>query len=153
MQRYEYKVIPAPKKGQRAKGAKGSDGRFANALQTLMNVQAADGWQYLRADTLPCEERSGLTGRATVFQNVLVFSRDVAEPEMTAPIALIEQAHIEPVENEPTPAVDPVEEPEPAIKPTLEGVIRKSESNAPPSAPLGGVRKSSDDVVSPDADS
>ena len=85
MPRYEYKVVPAPKKGQRAKGIRGTEGKFANALQNLMNEQGADGWEYQRTDTLPCEERSGLRGKTTVFQNMLVFRRILAEGE-TAPI-------------------------------------------------------------------
>ncbi len=43
-----------------------------------MNAMGADGWEYQRTDTLPCEERVGLTGRTTVFQNMLVFRRAVA---------------------------------------------------------------------------
>jgi hypothetical protein len=78
MQRYEYKVVPAPKKGKRAKGVKGAEGRFAHALSECMNEMAAEGWDYLRTDTLPSEERSGLTGRATVFQTMLVFRREVS---------------------------------------------------------------------------
>ncbi|MEC7764278.1 MAG: DUF4177 domain-containing protein [Pseudomonadota bacterium] len=77
MKRYEYNVVPAPKKGKRAKGVKGAEARFAHALAECMNEMAADGWEYLRTDTLPSEERSGITGRATVFQNMLVFRREV----------------------------------------------------------------------------
>ncbi|MFT4149960.1 MAG: DUF4177 domain-containing protein [Paracoccaceae bacterium] len=75
MQCYEYKVIPAPTKGEKAKGVKTSADRFALTLTTLMNELGADGWSYVRADALPCEERAGLTGTKTTFVNVLVFSR------------------------------------------------------------------------------
>lgn len=37
---------------------------------------AAEGWEYVRAETLPSEERSGLAGRNTVYHNVLVFRRE-----------------------------------------------------------------------------
>jgi hypothetical protein len=84
MPRYEYKVVPAPKKGQRAKGVRGTEAKFANALQNLLNEYGADGWEYQRTDTLPCEERSGLRGKTTVFQNMLVFRRALAAGE-TAP--------------------------------------------------------------------
>ncbi len=84
MTQYEYKVVPAPKKGLKAKGAKSSEDRFANALQTAMNTLGASGWEYQRTDTLPCEERSGLTGRVTTFQNMLVFRRAVAVEETVA---------------------------------------------------------------------
>ncbi len=76
---YEYKVVPAPEKGLKGKGVKGPRERFANALQTVMNRLGADGWEYLRTDTLPSEERSGLTGSTTIYQNMLVFRRVVAE--------------------------------------------------------------------------
>ena len=40
-----------------------------------MNRLGADGWDYVRADALPCDERVGLTGTKTTFQNMLVFRR------------------------------------------------------------------------------
>ncbi len=89
---YEYKVVPAPARGLKAKGVKTSEDRFANALETAMNELAADGWEYLRADTLPCEQREGLMSKkSTVFQNMLVFRRAKAaarpapRPAVTAP--------------------------------------------------------------------
>ncbi len=75
---YEYKVVPAPEKGQKGKGVKGGRERFAHALETLMNSLGSEGWEYLRADTLPCEERAGLTGSTTTYQNMLVFRRERA---------------------------------------------------------------------------
>ncbi|MBT9382564.1 DUF4177 domain-containing protein [Pseudooceanicola sp. CBS1P-1] len=75
MTRYEYKVVPAPVKAGRAKGVKGGEARFANALEELMNELAAEGWEYQRAETLPQEERSGLTGSSTTYRNLLVFRR------------------------------------------------------------------------------
>ena len=73
---YEYRVIPAPTKGTKAKGAKTAEERFALTLQETMNSMAADGWQFQRAETLPSEERAGLTGRKTVYHNMLVFRRE-----------------------------------------------------------------------------
>ena len=92
MTQFEYRVVPAPKKGRRGKGVKGNDGKFANALELVMNEWAALGWEYQRTDTLPSEERQGLTGRITVFQNMLVFRRVVESEATVAPIALIEDA-------------------------------------------------------------
>ena len=86
MQRFEYKVVPAPRKGLRGKGVKGAEARFANALQTVMNELGAEGWEYQRTDCLPAEERQGLTGRTTVFQNMLVFRRPLEEEAETAPV-------------------------------------------------------------------
>ena len=78
MSQYEYKVVPAPKTGLKAKGVKSSEERFANALETAMNALGAEGWEYHGADTLPCEARSGFTKRVTTFQNMLVFRRTIA---------------------------------------------------------------------------
>lgn len=85
MPRYEYKVIPAPKKGLRAKGVRGTELRFANTLQEVMNEHGAQGWEYQRTDTLPCEERQGLTGKTTGFQNMLVFRRVIEEAVVELP--------------------------------------------------------------------
>ena len=84
---YEYKVIPAPRRGQKAKGVKSPEARFAHALQEAMNAEAAEGWEYLRADTLPCDERSGLTSTVTHYRNMLVFRRALDAGEDAAAIA------------------------------------------------------------------
>lgn len=86
MQRFQYKVVPAPRRGEKAKGAKTTEERFAVALTQVMNALGAEGWDYVRADTLPCDERAGLTGVKTSYQNMLVFRRplvgaDAAEPD------------------------------------------------------------------------
>ena len=74
--RYEYRVVPAPRRGEKARGVKTTEDRFALALTQAMNALGAEGWEYLRADTLPCDERAGLTGGTkTSFQNMLVFRR------------------------------------------------------------------------------
>ena len=80
MQFYEYTVIPAPARGEKVRGARTGAERFSYALLTEMNRMAANGWEYVRADVLPSEERSGLTGRSTVYHNLLVFRRTLAVP-------------------------------------------------------------------------
>lgn len=80
---YEYRVIPAPARGERLRGAKTTEDRYAQTLAQLINAQGREGWEYLRAETLPTEERSGFTRRTTVYVNLLVFRRastDTAEP-------------------------------------------------------------------------
>ncbi|MCH2164093.1 MAG: DUF4177 domain-containing protein [Marinovum sp.] len=77
MNLYEYKVIAAPSKGLKAKGLKTPNMRLAAALQEALNQESSDGWEYVRAETLPSEERQGLTGSTTGFRNVLVFRRSV----------------------------------------------------------------------------
>lgn len=90
MDLYEYKVVPAPVRGEKARGVKTTADRFALALTQLMNALGAEGWDYVRADSLPCEERAGLTGTRSTVQNLLVFRRKLGaapqygwEPELT----------------------------------------------------------------------
>lgn len=91
MQRYEYKVIPAPRKGEKSRGVKTIEDRFALALTVVMNDLGREGWEYLRADTLPVDERAGFTGGTkTTFQNMLVFRR-VLQAEATRPLLLAEE--------------------------------------------------------------
>lgn len=87
---YEFKVVPAPTRGEKSRAAKTTPERFALALTNLMNELGRDGWDYIRADTLPVEERSGFTGTKTSFQHMLVFRRvlekviEQAPPPMAA---------------------------------------------------------------------
>ncbi len=88
--RFEYKVVPAPRRGQKARGLTTTEERFALALSHVMNELGHDGWDYLRADTLPVDERSGLTGTKTSYHNMLVFRRmlrDAAEDPLAERLA------------------------------------------------------------------
>jgi hypothetical protein len=90
---FEYKVIPAPTRGKKARGVKTPADRFARALSEAINAEAEQGWEYLRTDTLPAEERQGLTGRTTVFQNMLVFRREAgAEATDSSPKVAVDSA-------------------------------------------------------------
>lgn len=73
---YEYKVLPAPSKGRKARGLKGPQARFANAVEQEINALATEGWEYQRTDILPSEERQGLTSTKTVYRSLMVFRRD-----------------------------------------------------------------------------
>lgn len=97
MQLFEYRVLPAPRKGRGARGLRGGAAKFANAVSGLMNEMGADGWEYLRADTLPCEERQGLTGKSVRYHSMLVFRRPVANEETNGAevLALPEPEHEE----------------------------------------------------------
>lgn len=112
MQRYEYRVLPAPTRGVKAKGVRSPEDRFAHALMILMNDMGREGWEYLRADTLPCEERVGLTGRSTKFRNMLVFRRPIAATPATS------EAPAATVEARPAPLVPPtIADPEAGVAP------------------------------------
>lgn len=119
MPRYEYKLVPAPEKASKHKGLKGA-ANFAATLEDILNAMGAEGWHYLRADTLPQEERSGLTSKVTTYRNLLVFQRELPEVEADpAPVAPPEDAPEE-TEDEPSLAnlfADPDETPEIDDKP------------------------------------
>ena len=105
MSNYEYQVVAAPRKGKSGKGVKGGPAKFANAISGLMNEMAAEGWDYLRADTLPCEERQGLTSKTVKYHSMLVFRRAVADevaPE-EEPLALEHHEDDERPERDETP--------------------------------------------------
>jgi hypothetical protein len=117
MQRFEYKVIPAPRRGEKARGVKTTEDRFAYALTQLMNQYGAEGWDYVRADALPCDERVGLTGTKTTFQNVLVFRRaiGVAEESDRPQTRLMLSDPVAPA----APRLGPAETPLPASAPSV----------------------------------
>ncbi|MGY6548841.1 MAG: DUF4177 domain-containing protein [Roseinatronobacter sp.] len=75
MQFYEYLALPAPRRGSKVKGLKEPSERFAHAVTELMNEVAAEGWEFWRSESLPSEERKGLTGTTVVQNNLLIFRR------------------------------------------------------------------------------
>lgn len=93
MPRYEYKVVPAPKKAARVRGVKGTEARFAHALAEIMNAMGTDGWEYQRTDSLPCEARSTFGSKSTTFQNMLIFRRAV-ETDTAPSLDVIASAHM-----------------------------------------------------------
>ena len=76
MSAYEYKTVAAPRRAGRYRGvAKGPDS-FARTIEETLTNEAIDGWEFQRAENLPCEEKHGwLSRRETVFHSVLVFRR------------------------------------------------------------------------------
>ncbi|MEM7059045.1 MAG: hypothetical protein AAF557_15775 [Pseudomonadota bacterium] len=73
---YEYKCVGAPEKGKRRRGAKTRSDRVANAMEITIQAEAVDGWEYLRTDLIPIEERSGMFKRPQeVHRAVMVFRR------------------------------------------------------------------------------
>lgn len=76
MSAYEYRVIPAPRRGEKAKGIKTPEARMAQAMETRLNALGEEGWEYLRSDVVPMEERAGLTSKTVSYHTVLIFRRD-----------------------------------------------------------------------------
>ncbi len=132
---YEYTVIPAPARGEKAKGARSGIERFAATLTDLMNDMARDGWDYVRAETLPAEERSGLTSRTTVYHNLLIFRRALNQPEVLQAVVQQPQPATPACEPEPEPHQPEPEALTPARGPFSQPMLAASKpvaSGAPP---------------------
>ena len=107
--KFEYKVIPAPKKAHKVKGLKRGEDKFAASLAAIMNQQGAEGWEYQRTDTLPVESRAGLTSHTTTFQNMLIFRRIINDVDGDINVGS-------------TPETPPVSAPEAPIAPAAPSV-------------------------------
>ncbi|WP_428671136.1 DUF4177 domain-containing protein [Roseibium sp.] len=113
MRKFEYKAVPAPNTGTKARGVKTTEDRFALSMTETLNEMASEGWEYVRAETLPCTERKGLTGSQQTYQNILVFRRLEAEAlpldrTTSRPLRAVEEVR------EPSPKPEPpVHESEP----------------------------------------
>ncbi|GAB4267908.1 MAG: hypothetical protein Kow0013_18260 [Pararhodobacter sp.] len=86
---YEYKVVPAPVRAAKVKGLKSTAERFAHAVSERLNAEAAGGWQFLRTETLTCEEKKPLGGTRTSTQVVMIFARPLGQvrPDAGAAVA------------------------------------------------------------------
>lgn len=117
---FEYVAIPAPLRAEKAPGPKTPTDRYALAVTAELNRMAREGWEYLRADVLPSEERSGLTGRTTHYHNLLVFRRPLAlreTPEVTRPMPEYPVAASPAQAPQPTPHLPEAAAPAPAVPP------------------------------------
>ena len=108
MRSFEYKAVPAPNTGTKAKGVKTTEDRFALSLTETLNDMAEDGWEYVRAETLPCMERKGLTGSQQTYQNILIFRR------LNAAAMPLDRTTSRPLQPVAEPEPEPDHEPEPA---------------------------------------
>lgn len=87
---FEYKVIGAPEKPRRKRGARTPSDRVAAAFSDVLGAEAVDGWEYLRTDLVPVEEGGFFSRRREVHRAVMVFRRALsreprAEPVPSAP--------------------------------------------------------------------
>lgn len=131
MTQFEYKVVPAPAKGTKAKGVKTPHGRFAVTVEQLLNEMGAEGWEFQRAELLPSEERSGLTGSKTHWRNVMVFRRAVQQNPVQAPLQAPAPATV------PEPYVAPPAFAEPIPEPIITATAGDPEAD-PDAKPVPG---------------
>lgn len=140
--RYEYTVIAAPNRGEKTKDAKTPTDRYAVAMAAELNRMAAEGWDYVRAETLPSEERSGITGRSTVYHNLLVFRRAAAALDDAPAAAAADAPQPEyPVSAsrartpEPAPALPEAAAPRPADHTITDAPVPLPQDSTPPATP------------------
>ncbi|WP_146204849.1 DUF4177 domain-containing protein [Jannaschia seohaensis] len=76
---YEFTVVAAPSKAERVEGLRTDAERMAATWTQLLNDMALDGWDYVRADTLPNDSSKDLTGTAPKTMTLLVFRRLLCE--------------------------------------------------------------------------
>jgi hypothetical protein len=131
---YDYKVAPAPRQVKRVKGTKSGSEAFAHTLADAINAAAREGWEYVRAESLPAQEQGGWFRRgAEVVETVLIFRRPREslgprlaaarpEPEADGPrLGAVER----PVERPRAP--QPVPPDRPGFAPRLRGDLRPGE--------------------------
>lgn len=120
---FEYKVVPAPTRGDKVKGVKQPEARFAHSVEAVLNQMAESGWEFVRAEMLPSEERSGISKTSREWRNLLVFRRERSGA-----------ARVEPVV---TTAAQPVPQSVPQTEPPLsqEPVVAVEEATAEVPAP------------------
>lgn len=160
MSKFEYMVIPTPRRPKRAKGVKGEPARFANVLTEAINEIAAEGWEFYKTETLPMEAKPGLfSKRVEMFQSVMVFRRiEISAPaDDEADNAGKISAVVAPVPSAAEPAQLTAIAPEPDVSPQFpEGAIpRFSSTEADEPEELEDIEnadKNDEDVVAFDAD-
>ena len=133
---YQYKTVAAPRRLKKVKGVKGKDALLAHAVEELIAVEAAQGWEYLRADSFPVEDKGGMfskpvvTERAVmIFRKAIAAQQPVARPQAApAPQPIAQQPAPQPAAHQAPPAQP--QRAEPSIAPAAE----------PPRAPsVGGA--------------
>jgi hypothetical protein len=91
---FEYKCVGAPERPKRLRGSWSRSDRVALAMQEIIDAEAVDGWEYLRTDLVPVEEKASFFSRTQeVHRAVLIFRRDAvgelrARPMLAAADAL-----------------------------------------------------------------
>lgn len=109
---YQYKTVAAPRRLKKVKGVRGKDALLAHAVEDLIAVETAQGWEYLRADSFPVEDKGGLFSKPVVTERaVLVFRKAIPAHQ---PVAQPQPA--------PQPAAQPAppQRAEPSVAPAPE---------------------------------
>ena len=91
MNSLDYKCVPVPRRPKKTRAHRTPADAMAQAMQEILNAEAAQGWEYLRTDLVPMEHRTGLlSGVQESHQAILIFRRAArsaraAEPALDIP--------------------------------------------------------------------
>jgi hypothetical protein len=87
MNSQDYKCVPVPRRPKRTRGHKTPADAMAQAMQEILNAEAAQGWEYLRTDLVPMEHRAGLllSSVQESHQAIMVFRRAAAPARAAEP--------------------------------------------------------------------
>lgn len=89
MASYEYRIVPAPRKAKRVRGAKTGPDRMAALLTETLNAEARQGWEFVRSESLPLDEKPGmLSSPREAYHSYLVFRRPIGGGAETGPLRL-----------------------------------------------------------------
>ncbi|MEL6167911.1 MAG: hypothetical protein AAFR35_04425 [Pseudomonadota bacterium] len=95
MRKYEYKVVPAPRRSDRMDGLTDGDDPYSMTVASVMNDFGRGGWEYLQSEHLPCQRRRWwIFGWTTEERDVLVFRRAVETRSEAAADITAETARI-----------------------------------------------------------
>jgi hypothetical protein len=84
---FEYKCVGAPERPKRLRGTWSRSDRVALAMQEIIDAEAVDGWEYLRTDLVPVEEKASFFSRTQEVQRaVLIFRRDAVAERPARPV-------------------------------------------------------------------
>lgn len=129
---FEYKTVAAPRRVKKVKGVKGRNESLAAMVEAIIHDEAAGGWDYLRTDIFPVEEKPNwFSSRGEVNKGVMVFRRAIPTRQAE-------------------PAPQPVAQPQPAPQPAPQPVMAEPVAEpVEPSAPAQSFSASPEPIITP----
>ena len=122
---FEYKCVPGPMIVA-VRNAKARD-QAVKAFEDIMNIEAAEGWEYVGIDEFHISEPVGLLSRKRIFvpSKILVFRREKKGSPVVQALKTqaIKQEAAAPAL--PEPAAEPEERPDAKGAPTLKAIAEK----------------------------
>lgn len=77
MSRYEFKVIPSPKRPRKLTDLTKDQDKFCATVSDVMCDMGLEGWEFIGAETLPFEYRRFAVFNRKIEKSCLVFRREI----------------------------------------------------------------------------